>query len=222
MGVNLPIRRIVFLSIKKFDGEEIRHLTSQEVKQIAGRAGRIGIYDIGYVAGTGNSAEFIKDKLKEMDNVIKQAVIGPSEAILKIEALPLNEKLALWSTREEKLNYYRKMDISDYIIVLDRIKRYKLKEITQWDLLKIPFDVTSDELMEQFLYYVDELFIVKSKTISKPRIIGGTLEELEIYYQKINMYYSFCKLFNLSMDVQWVYDERLNVSEDINNILVRI
>lgn len=41
MGVNLPIRRIIFMSIKKFDGEEVRELTSQEVKQVGGRAGRI-------------------------------------------------------------------------------------------------------------------------------------------------------------------------------------
>lgn len=222
MGVNLPIRRIIFLSIKKFDGEEVRNLTSQEVKQIGGRAGRIGIYDIGYVATSGNNSEFIEEKLKEQDRIITQAVIGPSEAILKIPTLPLNEKLALWSTRKEKLDYYRKMDIGDYIIILDRIKRYKLKELIQWNLLKVPFDVSSDELMEQFLFYVDELFIIKSKSISKPTIIGGTLDELEIYYQKINMYYSFSKLFNLNFDVEWVYDERLKVSDDINEILVRI
>lgn len=42
MGVNLPIRRIIFMSIRKFDGEEVRELTSQEVKQVSGRAGRRG------------------------------------------------------------------------------------------------------------------------------------------------------------------------------------
>ncbi|MGG7176433.1 helicase-related protein [Clostridium paraputrificum] len=222
MGVNLPIRRIIFLSIKKFDGEEIRFLTSQEVKQIGGRAGRKGIYETGYIASIGGNSEFIKEKLNEDDRVINQAVIGPSEAILKIKTLPLIEKLALWSTRKEKLDYYRKMDIGDYIIVLDRIKQYKLKEEVQWNLLKVPFDVSSDELMEQFLFYVDELFITKSKTITRPTIIGGTLDELEIYYQKINMYYSFCKGFNLEFDVQWIYDERIKVSEEINEILIRI
>ena len=55
MGVNLPIKRIVFMDIKKFDGNEIRYLTSQEVKQIAGRAGRKGIYEIAYVASYGNT-----------------------------------------------------------------------------------------------------------------------------------------------------------------------
>ncbi|MDD6794757.1 MAG: helicase-related protein [Clostridiaceae bacterium] len=222
MGVNLPIRRIIFLSIKKFDGEEVRYLKSQEVKQIAGRAGRIGIYEKGYVASVGKNNEFINEKLQEDDSDIRKAVIGPTDAILRIKTLPLIEKLALWSTRKEKLDYYRKMDISDYIIVLDKLKSYKLKEEVQWKLLKVPFDVTQDSLMEQFLFFVDELFIVKSKTITRPVILSGNLDELEIYYQKINMYYSFCKLFNLDFDVQWVYDERIRVSDEINEILVRI
>ena len=222
MGVNLPIRRIIFLSVKKFDGEEVRFLTSQEVKQIAGRAGRQWIYDVGYVASVGNNAEVIKDKLLREDKIITEAVIGPSDAILRIKTLPLIEKLALWSTRKEALPYYRKMDISDYIIVLDRLKKYRLRETIEWSLLKVPFDVTSDELMEQFLFYVDELFVAENDVISRPTILGGTLDELEIYYQKINMYYSFCKGFNLEFDVQWIYDERLKISEEINEILVRI
>lgn len=222
MGVNLPIRRIIFLSVKKFDGEEVRFLTSQEVKQIAGRAGRQGIYDVGYVASVGNNAEVIKDKLLREDKIITEAVIGPSDAILRIKTLPLIEKLALWSTRKESLPYYRKMDISDYIIVLDRLKKYRLRETIEWSLLKVPFDVTSDELMEQFLFYVDELFVAENDVISRPTILGGTLDELEIYYQKINMYYSFCKGFNLEFNVQWIYDERLKISEEINEILVRI
>ena len=222
MGVNLPIRRIIFLSVKKFDGEEVRFLTSQEVKQIAGRAGRQGIYDVGYVASVGNNAEVIKDKLVREDKIITEAVIGPSDAILRIKTLPLIEKLALWSTRKEALPYYRKMDISDYIIVLDRLKKYRLRETIEWSLLKVPFDVTSDELMEQFLFYVDELFVAENDVISRTTILGGTLDELEIYYQKINMYYSFCKGFNLEFDVQWIYDERLKISEEINEILVRI
>ena len=45
MGLNLPIRRIVFLENSKFDGTSRRRLTSQEVKQIAGRAGRKGLYE---------------------------------------------------------------------------------------------------------------------------------------------------------------------------------
>ncbi len=123
MGVNLPIRRIIFMTIRKFDGEEVRELTSQEVKQVAGRAGRIGIYDKGYVASVGGNAHIIKEKIESEDPTIREAVIGPSDAILNIRGLPLNEKLALWSTREEELDYYRKMDASEYIYILYNIKK---------------------------------------------------------------------------------------------------
>ncbi len=49
MGLNLPIRRIIFSNIHKFDGIASRPLNATEVRQIAGRAGRFGIYDTGYV-----------------------------------------------------------------------------------------------------------------------------------------------------------------------------
>ena len=222
MGVNLPIKRIIFLDIQKFDGEEIRNLTSQEVKQIAGRAGRKGIYEVGYVATVRGNQGFIKEKLEEKDKVIKKAVIGPSEVILNIKSLPLNEKLALWATREEKTPYYRKMDISEYLLILENIKKYKLKEEIQWELLKIPFDISKQELMNTFLDFVEELFVLKNKTISKPQCFRGNLDELEIYYQRINMYYSFCKLFNLEFDFKWIYEERIKVSNDINEILIRL
>lgn len=222
MGVNLPIRRIIFMAIRKFDGEEVRELTSQEVKQIAGRAGRKGIYDTGYVAGVSDTHNLISRKLEVKDNIIKQAVIGPSEAILTIKSLPLNEKLVLWKTRESKIDYYTKMDISEYLLILEKIKRYKLKEEDQWDLLKVPFDVSSEELMDKFLEYVDEVFVAKLEEITKPTCFTGNLDDLEIYYQKINMYYSFSKIFKLKFDVDWVYTERRKVSEDINEILVKI
>lgn len=222
MGVNLPIKRIVFMSIKKFDGDDVRELTSQEVKQVAGRAGRKGIYDIGYVASVGDTQDFIKEKIEATDDFIEKAVVGPSDAILNIKTLPLNEKLALWSSREEKVSYYRKMDISEYLIILDKIKRYRLREDIQWNLLKVPFDVSNEDLMDKFLEYVDELFVAKLKSLTRPECFSGNLEELENYYQKISMYYSFSKIFNLKFDVEWVYKERRRVSDEINEILVGI
>ncbi|KAK7819800.1 dexh-box atp-dependent rna helicase dexh16 [Quercus suber] len=42
MGLNLNISRIIFSTMKKFDGIEMRDLMVPEIKQIAGRAGRYG------------------------------------------------------------------------------------------------------------------------------------------------------------------------------------
>jgi len=45
MGLNLNIRRLVFTTMSKFDGARRRALSSTEIKQVAGRAGRYkGIY----------------------------------------------------------------------------------------------------------------------------------------------------------------------------------
>lgn len=222
MGVNLPIKRIIFMDIKKFDGSEIRYLTSQEVKQIAGRAGRKGIYDTGYVASYSNTQQFIEENLNAEDEVIEKAVLGPSEEILKIQNLSLREKLALWVTQEEKIPYYRKMDITEYLLILDSIKTYKVDERTRWRILKIPFNVSNPDIMNIFLNYMDEIFIGKMDALSKPECLVEGLYELETYYQKINLYYSFSRNFDFQFDEEWVYSERIKVSERINKFLREI
>ncbi|MHC2085872.1 helicase-related protein [Methylobacterium sp. CM6244] len=53
MGLNLgPLKRIVFSATRKWDGVGERALTNSEIRQIAGRAGRFGHQDVGYVAAT--------------------------------------------------------------------------------------------------------------------------------------------------------------------------
>jgi ATP-dependent RNA helicase SUPV3L1/SUV3 len=49
MGLNLPIRRVLFSTMSKFDGVGDRTLSESEVHQIAGRAGRYGIHEEGFV-----------------------------------------------------------------------------------------------------------------------------------------------------------------------------
>jgi len=49
MGLNLPIRRVLFSTLTKYDGVNDRPLGESEVHQIAGRAGRFGIHEEGFV-----------------------------------------------------------------------------------------------------------------------------------------------------------------------------
>ncbi len=48
MGLNLPIRRVLFSTLTKFDGVADRQLSESEVHQIAGRAGRFGMHEEGF------------------------------------------------------------------------------------------------------------------------------------------------------------------------------
>lgn len=49
VGVNLPIRTVLFTKLCKFDGAKVRILTARDFHQIAGRAGRKGFDEQGYV-----------------------------------------------------------------------------------------------------------------------------------------------------------------------------
>src|SRR3954466_14427379 len=49
VGINVPIRTVVFTGLAKFDGTNHRLLKSREFHQIAGRAGRAGFDTAGYV-----------------------------------------------------------------------------------------------------------------------------------------------------------------------------
>lgn len=87
MGLNLKIKRIVFQTIKKFNGSELVSLSTSAVKQIAGRAGRFS-QDKGELEGfvTACSLPDLKYIKKEMGAPIrplKKACLWPTNIIWK-------------------------------------------------------------------------------------------------------------------------------------------
>ena len=51
MGLNMPIARIVMTTAVKYNGVEEEEISAALAKQIAGRAGRYGVHEEGFVAG---------------------------------------------------------------------------------------------------------------------------------------------------------------------------
>jgi ATP-dependent RNA helicase SUPV3L1/SUV3 len=51
MGLNLPISRVVMTTAIKYNGVEEEEISAALAKQIAGRAGRFGVHEEGFVAG---------------------------------------------------------------------------------------------------------------------------------------------------------------------------
>jgi ATP-dependent RNA helicase SUPV3L1/SUV3 len=66
MGLNLPIRRVLFSTLTKFDGVGDRTLEVGEVHQIAGRAGRYGLHEEGYVGVLKEAEPTALRSLKEL------------------------------------------------------------------------------------------------------------------------------------------------------------
>jgi ATP-dependent RNA helicase SUPV3L1/SUV3 len=68
MGLNLPIERVVLTTSVKYNGVEEEELPAALARQIAGRAGRYGVHEAGYVAGYDDYthdviASLLKEKL---------------------------------------------------------------------------------------------------------------------------------------------------------------
>jgi ATP-dependent RNA helicase SUPV3L1/SUV3 len=66
MGLNLPIQRVLFSTMAKFDGQGDRTLNESEVHQIAGRAGRFGMHDEGFVGVLKEAEPSAAKVLKEL------------------------------------------------------------------------------------------------------------------------------------------------------------
>ena len=116
MGLNLNIRRIIFNELTKFDGVEVRQLTSPEVKQIAGRAGR---YKMSYYDKGGGVVTTMDDGLlsggrkdaNDAKDVIKSEVSGLQFIQNQLDAPVKNLKTAgLAPTFEQILEYCAKVD----------------------------------------------------------------------------------------------------------------
>ncbi len=66
MGLNLPIDRVLFSSMTKYDGVSVRDVTDSEIRQIGGRAGRHGQTGggmVGMLRGAGTSIRPIEKAL---------------------------------------------------------------------------------------------------------------------------------------------------------------
>ena len=76
MGINMPARTVVFISLEKFDGSQFRKLGSGEYIQMSGRAGRRGKDEIGIsiiMIEKKNDNELIKDIVKGKANPLNSS-----------------------------------------------------------------------------------------------------------------------------------------------------
>lgn len=224
MGVNLPIRRIIFTESKKFDGKSKRFLNMSEVKQIAGRAGRKGMYDQGYV----NSIED-RDQIGELLHgryeQITSCVIQPPRKVLDMP-YSLSEIFKIWLKTIEK-KCFSVADLKNRIKLAEYIEKKhgeKINKDLEYSLINIPFDENSEKLkylwqdlvdmtadgepVSRMWYYVD----TESEDIEAMK-----LDDLEQLYKKMDLLNSYCNALNISE-----YDERIRIlKEKISELIVR-
>ena len=223
MGVNLPIKRIVFLETRKYDGVSLRKLNVSEIKQIAGRAGRKGIYNKGYVA-TMSDPNLIRDALKAKTKKIEKCFIGIPDSILEIN-IDLVDALKTWSTMPVK-GYYEKSDVTTIIYLLNRLKKLNI-EASKEELLKmatIPFEENNKAvcaLWEEYCKMYSSGAVNLKKPVLKKNVSSKKeLDELECYYKSLELNYSFGKNFNMMINNRYIAMEKEDTANRINELLL--
>lgn len=220
MGLNLPIRRVIFMDTEKFDGVERRELRPEEIQQIAGRAGRYGMYDKGFVGATQNLGA-IRAGLNTVVPPLQQAVAGFSDLVLQVE-FDLLEVLTEWN-RMPTVAPYVKLDITRYLALISKIREqgFRLSKEEELRAANIPFDETEEPLRDLFFRFLR--LHLQGEELPRPELPEGgtrTLPELELYCRKLDLYFSFAKAFGCPVDEEALYDRREEVAEEINEILL--
>lgn len=223
MGINLPIERIIFLQDTKYDGKTRRSLNVQEVKQIAGRAGRKGIYDTGYVNSLYNERH-INKLLNTPYEKIKKACIQVPETLLTLD-IPLSVILEKWIQVKEDGIFFKRdcKDAYKKAVYLETYCKNMTKE-EMWSLICIPVD------SEDSIYSVwKNLCSVHYENrdirdmLSYDITPGNRLDILEHNYKVLDLYYAFAKRTDRNKDdnefMEMIAREKEQCSMDIIEVL---
>jgi ATP-dependent RNA helicase SUPV3L1/SUV3 len=222
MGLNLPIHRIVFLENEKFDGSRRRRLTSQEVKQIAGRAGRKGIYNVGKVAFT-KEIKVMERLLLQEDEPVHTFAIAPTNSVFERFQKyyhDLDTFFELWE-RFKSPKGTKKASLAEERLLYERISGTEIEaHLSLMDLygfLHLPFSTKEQELISQ---WVDTMYaIVNGEKLPDPSVKKRNLEELELSYKAIGLHLLF--LYRLGQRTEAFYWERIReeISDQVHERL---
>ena len=219
MGINLPIRRIVFMNSMKFDGTGKRKLEAEEIRQIAGRAGRYGYYDVGYVQSA-MDVEYIGRKLEEPLYPLKRARVGFPEVLLDID-MEMDEIIEAWE-KTKNLPMYDKISMAESVKKYRYLKNYR-KKLSYMDdrkfvlsLITCPFDVNDREVLRLWLRYCEK----PTQFHNCPMLPQDfSLEGLESYYKQLDLYTQFSGRMNWDVDKEEIAVNREWAQHEIGDLL---
>ena len=200
MGMNLPIERVVFLESEKYDGDITRTLTDAEIKQIAGRAGRYGIYDVGYVNAYGFKG-LVAQALSKPLRPLTEAVIRFPESLLGIP-LPLTKIIEQWIAMQDKGCFSKASTARMAALAAMMETKHTDKELL-YRFLCIPFDETEPDLLARWkaMYHAECAGEHIDVLPEIPRLLNPEdctirmLDALEADYRRCDLYYNYTRLF---------------------------
>ncbi len=201
MGMNLPIKTILFSKAEKFDGVSQRNLFPSEVHQISGRAGRYGLHEEGFVGALNPEAlrvvkkNFYKDAkiisipFRVMANLEHIKLVGSI-----LEENSLQEILKFFVEHMEFNGPFNASSLEDMLLASEIVDRFDLDIATKYHLACAPLTLKSPYIIGAYENYIHALEQQLPVTYSPPKLFGEyaqTTDELlraEDMVKEISLY----------------------------------
>lgn len=197
MGLNLPVKRIVFLENEKFDGKERRLLKAEEIQQIIGRAGRKGMHDIGYYTAESGMKYIRKNAKKEVPSITSARLHFP-KTLITING-KLSEIMEKWLETEHE-EMFLKTDLTDILLLCRELEAWTKDKELIYTFCNMPFnqrDMEMKSLWKDLFFEVLNIGVLNSnqydfsksdKMLSRMEE-NDRLKELESSYQEFDLLY---------------------------------
>ncbi len=213
MGLSLPIRRIIFCETTKYDGVKKRNISPEEIRQIAGRAGRYGIYNKGFVLTLHDQA-MIEKALKEMPPQKKQLIVPfPTEALAS--DWPIDLLLYAWS-KIPPVAGIRRVNMAASQLLYSLLVPFKdvLDRRTIYQMITCPFDETKKNLLNY--WFACCKCIATGNPVPEPTCGTDSLEACEVRYRQLDIRYQLLRTIGIDENRM---EEKMKLSETINHYI---
>lgn len=225
MGLNLPISRLFFSTLEKFDGIESRYLNVSEIKQIAGRAGRYGFAQFGEVGLLMNDSHHDK-------SLLHKSIYGGYDAATdtRVPIAPnLKQIQTICSTIgkddlyaaliffKEKMvkghKLYKTANLEDMIEIAALLKSRNLDLATGLIYACVPIDTNSEVHMKSFFKWVN------SHQAGKEVLAPVLPDVIELEKNDSYSLYEAENYVKLCMSYRWLHYKYQDIFQDIETVI---
>ena len=238
MGMNLPIKRIVFTTLVKHIDSQEHPITVSEIKQIAGRAGRFQRFPIGKVTCLQKVEEGLDDIQAALDSTLEQqtqSMVGPDLDIFtkvnnalsshNLPILRLSEFLRLFNTMTFTKPFYC-VDLKEMIELAETVEDIDHNhELSSAEIFGFACAPVNLGLLEHVQYYVWILKKFVVNEIIKNEHINHNSNEidyLETTIKCVELYQWLARHFNnknFDFDEKDLLDNKLQAIDKLNTLL---
>ncbi|WP_419771217.1 MAG: helicase-related protein [Candidatus Marinarcus sp.] len=224
MGLNLPIKTILFTTCEKFDGVSRRLISPNEIVQIAGRAGRYGHHEEGFIGATSKKTlehvhELFKMPIKTIKPPFKvKASSDQIEAIAShLQTKSLTKVLKFFADNMYFSGPFVAANIGSMItasLIVD--EKFNLKLQDKYMLSQAPMTTKSPLIKQAYEVYINSVLknrVVRYKpsiTVPKTAKTQKDLLLVEDEVKKISLYlwlaYKLPELFPDSIKARMTRD----------------